>query len=290
MDPATANAEDQAHIQSLEAQLNNAIQQLDRLRAERVPGVIDGQIAGHPSGTDEQLEALQAENAATHGALEEITADRDNLRKAHVQLRTEMLTEKAKQDTASSALEVRCLKAEAEVIELREKIATLERRDGYHAPPPTASATAGSHPQPAFGGRGSGLVAQVSHQPGRVMGAPTTRAPSSMGRGMSGLAARQLLTPPMGRGLLGRFARSGAGSLSSTPTPSPEMESGLGALTPGQRLGAPAANAGQAQGPGGAMDVDEADYAPETSTVRTGGSDPTTDQGPAQTGPHHSPQ
>ncbi len=159
VDPATANAEDQARIQSLEAQINDALQQLDRLRAERDPGAIDGQITGHPSGTDEQLEALRAENAATHGALEEVTAERDNLRKSHVQLRTEMLTEKAKHDTASSALEVRCLKAEAEVVELREKIATLERRS-YHAPPPTASATAGSHPQPAFGGRGSGLVAQ----------------------------------------------------------------------------------------------------------------------------------
>ncbi len=78
-DPATASAEEQACVQSLEAQLNDALQQLDRLRAERDPGAIEGQIAGHPSGTDEQLEALQAENAATHGALEEITAERDNL-------------------------------------------------------------------------------------------------------------------------------------------------------------------------------------------------------------------
>ena len=195
-DPATANTEDQARIQSLEAQLDDAIQQLDRLRTERALGTVDGQIAGHPSETDEQLEALRAENAATHRALEEITADRDNLRKAHVQLRTEMLTEKAKQDTASSALVVKCLQEETEVIELREKVAILERRGGYHVPPPTASATAGSHSQPAFGGRGRGLVAQVSLQPGKVMGGPTTRAPSSLGTGMSGLAARQLLTPP----------------------------------------------------------------------------------------------
>ncbi len=51
--PATANAEDQARIQSLEAQLNDALQQLDRLRVERDPGAIDGQITGHQSGTDE---------------------------------------------------------------------------------------------------------------------------------------------------------------------------------------------------------------------------------------------
>ncbi len=177
------------------------------------------------------------------------------------------------------------------MIELKEKVAILERRGGYHAPPPTTSATAGSHSQPAFGGRGSGLVAQVSPQPGRVMGGPTTRAPSSLGRGMSGLAARQLLTPPgIGRGLLGRIARSGTGSLNSTPTPSPETRSGLSTLTPGQRLGVPAANAGQAQGPESAMDVDRADHAPETPTVTTSASSTTANQGPAQAGSHHLPQ
>ncbi len=85
---------------------------------------------------------------------------------------------------------------------------------------------------------------------------------------MSALAAMQLSTPPaIGRGQLGRFA-----------------------FPPAQRLGAPAANAGQAQEPGGAMDVDEAEHAPETSTIGNGGSNTTTDQGPAQTGPHNSPQ
>ena len=54
VDPAAANAEDQARIQSLEGQLNDALQRLDRLSVERNPGSIEGQIAGHPSGTDEQ--------------------------------------------------------------------------------------------------------------------------------------------------------------------------------------------------------------------------------------------
>ena len=223
------------------------------------------------SETDEQLEALHAENAATHEALQEMTADRDSIQKAHVQLRMEALTKKARQDTASSALEVRCLQAAAEVVELKEKIATLERRGGCHVSPTTASATVGSYSQPAFGGKGSGLVAQVSPQTGRGMSGLTTQAPPSLGRGMSGLAARQMLTPPsMGRGLLGCLARTGTGSLNSTPTPSPETGSGLSALAPGQRLGAPAANAGQAQGPGSAMDVEGADHAPEASTVTTG--------------------
>ena len=290
-DPATANTEAQVLIQSLEVQLNDATQQLDRLRAERAPNAVDGQLAVQQSEVGEQLEALRAENAAAHKALEDMTADRDSIRKAHVQLRMEALTEKAKQDAASSALEVIYLQAEAEVVELKEKIATLERRGGYHVSSTTASATAGSYSQPAFGGRGSGLVAHVSPQPGRVMGGPMTQAPPSMGRGMSGLARRQLLTPPsMGRGLLGRLARSGSGSLNSTPTPSPETGSGLSALTPGQRLGAPAANAGPAQGPESAMDIEGADHAPETSTVTTGASNTTTNQGPAQAGSHHLPQ
>ncbi len=220
--PATANAEAQIRIQSLETQLNAATQQLGQLRAECAPNAADGQMAVQQSEVNEQLEALHAENIAAHQALAEMTADRDNTRKTYVQLRLDTLMEKAKQDAASSALEVRCLQAEAEVVELKEKISTLERRGGYHVSPTTASATVGSYSQPAFSGKGSRLVAQVSPQPGRGMSGLTTQASPSLGRGMSGLAARQMLTPrSMGRGLLGCIARSGTGSLSSTPTPSP---------------------------------------------------------------------
>ncbi len=117
-----------------------------------------------------------------------------------------MVTEKGKQDAAASALEARCLKAEAEVVELSEKIAILERRS-YQTPPPFASDTAGSLSHCAFGGRGSGLVAQVSPQPGRALGVPTTRTSSSMGRGMSAATLARMLTPPgTGRGQIGRFA------------------------------------------------------------------------------------
>ncbi len=257
-DPTTANAEDQARIQTLEAQLDNALQQLDRLRVERAPGAVGGQTAGHPSEVEEQLDALHAENAVAHTALEEITAERDNLRKAQVQLQKEMLTRKSQHDAATNALEVRCLTAESEVVELKEKIATLERRL-YHTPPPTASATVGSHPHSASGGRGSGLVAQVSPQPGRIRGIPTIRASPSLGRGARVLAAMQLwASPDTGRDQVGRFA-----------------------LAPGQRLGAPAAGTGQAQGPGGVMDVDGADSTSETPPVRTGDDNTMTDQDPA---------
>ena len=289
--PATANAEAQVRIQSLEVQLNAATQQLGQLRAEHAPNAGDGQMAVQQSEVNEQLEAHRAENVATHKALGEMTADCDITRKLHVQLRMEALMEKAKQDTTSSALEVRCLQAEAGVVELKEKINTLERRGGYHVSPTTASATLGSYSQPVFGGKGSGLVAQVSPQPGREMGGLTTQTSPSLGRGMSGLAARQVLTPPsMGRGLLGCLARSGTGSLGSTLTPSPGTGSGLSALAPGQRLGAPATNAEQAQVPGRVMDVEGAGHAPGASTVTTGASSTTTNQDPAQAGSHLPPQ
>ncbi len=154
-DPTTASAEAQVRIQSLEAQLNDATQRLNQLHVERAPNAADGQMAVQQSEVNEQLEALHADNVAVHQALKEVTAERDSLRKAQVQLRTDALTEKAKQDIASNALEVRCLQAEAEVVELKEKLATMERRGGYHVSPTTASATAGSFSQPAFSGKGS---------------------------------------------------------------------------------------------------------------------------------------
>ena len=79
VDPATASAEAQVRIQSLEAQLNDATQQLNQLRAERAPNAADGQMAVQQSEVNEQLEALCADNVAVHQALEEVTADRDNL-------------------------------------------------------------------------------------------------------------------------------------------------------------------------------------------------------------------
>ncbi len=149
-------------------------------------------MAVRQSETNEQLEALHAENVVAHQALTEMTADRDSTRKAYVQLRMDALTEKAKQDAASNAIEVRCLQAEAKVVELKERIRTLERRGGYHVSPTTASATLGSYSEPAFGGKGSGLVAQVSPQ---------------AGRGMSGLSRLQAPTPPpLGQGLMAHLA------------------------------------------------------------------------------------
>ncbi len=194
------------------------------------------------------------------------------MRKAHVQLWLETLTDKVKQDAASNALQVRCLQAEVEVVELKEKIGIFERRGSYHVSPTTTSATLAPTSDPIFG-----WLRRRSAQTSPLVG-----------RGMSGLGLPQELAPPsVGRGLR---ARSGAGSLNSTPTPSPGTGSGLSALAPGQHLGVPAANAGQAQGPDGAMDVEGEGCIPGASTVTTGASSTMTNQGPAQAGSNIPPQ
>ncbi len=197
--PAAANAEAQVRIQSLEMQLNNATQQLRQLRAERAPNAADGQMAVQQSETNEQLEALRAENATTHQALTEVATECD-----------------------------------------------------------------------------SGLTTQASPQ---------------LGGAMSRLNLPHAPTPPsLDEGLTAYLARAGPGSHRSTPVPSPVTGSGLSALTSSPYLGVPAANAGQAQGPGRAMDVEGAGHAPGASTVTTGASSTTTNQGPAQAGSHTSPQ
>ena len=165
-DPTAANQVDRVHIQSLEAQFNNANQQLRQLRAECAPNAADGQMAVQQSETNEQLEALCTENEETHKALAQVAAERDSARKAYVLLQMQMLKERAKLDAESNTLGVRCLQAEAEVMELKEKIGILEWRGGYRVSP-TTSATLGPYSHPALGGLGSGLTAQASPQLGR---------------------------------------------------------------------------------------------------------------------------
>ncbi len=275
-DPAAANQSDQVCIQSLETQLNDATQQLRQLRAEHAPNAADGQMAVQQSETNEQLEALHTANEEAHKAIAEMAAKRDSARKAYVQLQMQMLKDKAKMDAGSNALGVRCLQAEAEVMELKEKIGTLENRGGYHVSPTTTSATLRPYSQPAFRGTGSGLTAQASPQ---------------LGRGMSGLRLLQAPTPPSaGRGLTSYLARSSTRSLNSTPSPSPGTGSGLSTLVPGLYFRASAANAGHAQGSGRGMDTEGAGHAPGASTVTNGASSTTTNQGPAQAGSHISLQ
>ncbi len=144
------------------------------------------------------------------------------------------LKEKVKLDAESNTLGVRCLQAEAEVMELKERVAILERRDGYRVSLTTTSATLGPHSHSVLGGLGGELTAQASPQ---------------LGRGMSGLGLpHEPTSPSAGRGLSAYLVRSSTGSLDPTPTPSPGTGSGLNALAPSPYLGAPMANAGQARG------------------------------------------
>ncbi len=76
-DPAAASQAYQAFIQSLEAQLNNANQQLQQLRAERAPNAADGQMAVQQSRTNEQLEALDTENTELQKAIGLLADERD---------------------------------------------------------------------------------------------------------------------------------------------------------------------------------------------------------------------
>ncbi len=139
-----------------------------------------------------------------------------------MQLQT--LKERAKLDAEPTTLRVQCLQAEAEPMELKEKIGILERKGGYRVSPTTNSATLRSYSHSALGGLGSGLTAQASPQ---------------LGRGMSGLGLPQVPTPPLaGQGLPSYLARSWTGSLDSTPTPSPGTGSGLSTLAPSPYLGA----------------------------------------------------
>ncbi len=206
-----------------------------------------------------------------------MATERDRAQKDYVNLQMQTLQDRAKWDAESNALEVRCLQAEAKVLELREKVDTLEGRGAYCVSPPSASATLGPTSHPVFGG----------------LGRRSTQTTPLMGKGMSGLGLPRESTPPppsVGRGLMAHPAFSRPRTANSTLTPSSGTGSGLSALAPGPYLGAPNANAGHAQGHGEAMDTEGVPQAPEASAVRTGAPSTTTNQGPAQAGSHPAPQ
>ncbi len=141
-------------------------------------------MAAQQSWTNEQLEALRADNAELHKAVERLASERDRTRRANVQLQLQSLTDKATLNTDSNALRARCLQDKAEVEELKGKIDIMEQRGGYRESPTITSATLGPYSYPALGGLGSGLTGQASPQ---------------LGGGMSGLGMPQVPTlPPAG--------------------------------------------------------------------------------------------
>ncbi len=165
-DPAATSQADRALIQSLEARLNDASQQLQQLRAKRAPNAADGQMAVQQSQTNEQLETLRADNAKLHTAIEQLAGERDRMWQANVQLQLQSLNEKTTLDTDSNALRVRCLQAEAEVVELKGEIDMMKQRSGYRGNLITTSAALGPLSFPALGGLGGGLTTQASPQLG----------------------------------------------------------------------------------------------------------------------------
>ncbi len=181
-DPAAASQADRAYIQSLEAQLHNANQQLQQLRAEHAPNAADGQMAAQQSRTNEQLEALHTENAEQHKTISRLADECDRTRRANVQLQLQSLTDKAALNADSNALMAWCLQAEAEVEELKGKIDIMEQRGGYRESPTTTSATLGPYSYPALDRLEGGLTAQAS--PG-------------LGGGMSTLGVLQVPTLPL---------------------------------------------------------------------------------------------
>ncbi len=115
------NQADQVRIQSLEEQLNNANQQLNQLRVEHVPSAAEGQPAVQLCQANEQLEALCAECNILCAEAKKSVAERDNPCKAPLQLRMQSLQNMASSAAKNSALREQCMKAKAEVDQLREE-------------------------------------------------------------------------------------------------------------------------------------------------------------------------
>ena len=106
---AAANPADRVCIQTLEKQLRDADQQLRRLREEHALNAADGQIAVNQDQVNERLEALQVENKELHKNFVQMVVECDRAGKDHVNLQMQTLQERAQWDTASNALEERCL-------------------------------------------------------------------------------------------------------------------------------------------------------------------------------------
>ena len=188
-------------------------------------------MAVQQSQTNEQLEALRAENAKLHTAIEQLAGERDCARQANMQLQLQSLNEKATLDADSNALRVWCLQAEAKVDELKGKIDMMKQKSGYRENAAITSAALGPLPFPTLSGLGSGLTTQASPQ---------------LKGGMSGLGVPRAPTLPLaGRGAVVFFARPVMGRAGSTPFPSPRSGAGRShVLSPSPYLGVPNANAG----------------------------------------------
>ncbi len=175
-------------------------------------------MAVQQSQANEQLEALHTENTELHKAITQLAEERDRARKAYVQLQLQTLSKKAMLDADTNALRMRCLQAEAEVIELKGTVDKMKQRTAYRENPTITSAAMKPLSFPTISGLGSGL---------------TTHASPQLGRRMSGLGVPQVPTlPPAGRGVAALFPGPVTGPAGSTLFASPRTGSGRAGWAP----------------------------------------------------------
>ena len=167
--PPAANQADRVLIQSLEEQLNDAHQQLNQLRAGHAPSAAEGQMAVQQSQTNEQLEALCADCNKLNEVVQKAITDRNNIRRANVQLRMQSLQYKANSTTENSALRVCRMKAKIEVSTLQGENEILKQMSAEQESTTANSATLGPLSFPALSGMESGLTTQASPQLGGGM-------------------------------------------------------------------------------------------------------------------------
>ncbi len=151
---------------------------------------MEGQLAAQQTHTNEQLEALQTEYETLREAAAKAVAEHDVFRKLNLKLRVASLGNSSA-SASESALQDRCMKAEAKVAEHQKENALLKEiaedqsrilHTQYMAvlekeEPIATSAALGPLSFPTLSGRESGLTTQVSPQlGGGLSGLSTSRA------------------------------------------------------------------------------------------------------------------
>ncbi len=112
--------------------------------------------------TNEQLEALHAENEKLHKAIRRVAGERDRTWQDNLQLQLQSLNDRAKLTTESNALQARCLQAEAEVAELKGRTEIMKQMSEHQGDTTATSAALRPLSFPALSGIGSGSATRAS--------------------------------------------------------------------------------------------------------------------------------
>ena len=251
-DPAAANQADRALIRTLDQQLTDANQQLRQLHEERAPNAADGQMAVQQSQTNEQLEALRAENEKLQKAIEWVANERDRTQQANLQLQLQSLNDKAELTADSNALRARCLQTEAEVAELKGT------SRGHHNHLSCSEAFFPPCTQRDRKWAGNSSLSPTRERNAWTRNAASVHPPSGRARHCSALC----------------WAYCGTSCFYPIPFPKGRIGEEPQSLTKSY-LGTPSATAGQVQGLGKAMDTEGEGQAPKASMVTTGASSTT---------------